>query len=309
MNNITEKPKVVVVVGATASGKTGLGIALAKRFDGEVVSADSMQIYKGMPIATAAPTREEREEVVHHITEFLEPNERFSVADYVSLAKKTIDDILKRGKLPIIVGGTGLYISSLIDGIEFGEQKPDEAVRKQLEEEFENLGAGAMLHKLSKIDKETADRLSVSDKRRIIRALEIYRTSGITITEQNKLSKINGKPYDEIIIGINYLDREKLYERINKRVDLMLQNGILEEAKSFSRKGVTAAQAIGHKEFNEYFSGNVTLDEAVERLKRQTRRYAKRQLTWFRRDTRINWVYPDCEDALKKAAEIIERKL
>ncbi len=309
MSFITQKPKVVVVAGPTASGKTSLGIALAQHFGGEIVSADSMQIYKGMSIASAAPTKEERKQAVHHLVEFLEPDESFCVADYVALAKEKISDIVNRGKLPIIVGGTGLYINSLVDGIEFCEQKPDEKIRKRLEAEYEGLGGEEMLCRLRKIDKQTAERLSASDKRRIVRALEVFETTGITISQQNELSRKNGKPYDEIMLGITYLDREKLYERINKRVDLMIENGILEEAKLMSNKGVTAAQAIGHKEFGEYFCGNCTLEEAKEKLKRETRRYAKRQLTWFRRDSRINWLYNDSDDVFKKAVEIIERKL
>lgn len=309
MSFIIDKPKVVVVAGPTASGKTGLGIALAQRFGGEIVSADSMQIYKGMSIASAAPTNEEKEQAVHHLVEFLEPEERFCVADYVALAKEKISDILSRGKLPIIVGGTGLYINSLIDGIEFCEQSPNETIRKRLEAEFDALGGESMLSRLKEIDEQTANRLSASDKRRIVRALEIYETTGTTLSQQNELSRKNGKPYDEIMLGITFLDREKLYERINKRADLMLNNGILEEAKLMSNKGVTAAQAIGHKEFNEYFSGNCTLEEATEKLKRETRRYAKRQLTWFRRDSRINWLYNDSDDVFQRAVEIIERKL
>lgn len=309
MSNLTEKPKVVAVVGPTASGKTGLGIALARHFNGEIISADSMQVYKGMPIASAAPTAGEKELAVHHLVEFLEPEESFCVADYVALAKEKAADILSRGKLPIIVGGTGLYINSLIDGIEFCEQKPDEEIRKKLESDFIALGGEEMLSRLRKIDEPTANRLNSSDKRRIIRALELYETTGMTVSEQNELSRKNGAPYNEIMVGITYLDREKLYERINKRVDLMLENGILDEAREMSERGITAAQAIGHKEFGEYFSGNCTLEEAVEKLKRETRRYAKRQLTWFRRDSRINWIYADCEDVLKRAVEIIERKL
>lgn len=309
MSNITEKPKVIVVVGPTASGKTGLGIALAKRFGGEIVSADSMQIYKGMSVATAAPTQNERKEAIHHLVEFLNADERFCVADYVNLAKEKIDDILKRGKVPVIVGGTGLYVNSLIDGIEFCEEKTNEGLRKKLEADFDNFGGEEMLSRLAEVDKESADRLNSSDRRRIIRALEIYETTGITLTRQNELSRKNGAPYDAIMIGINFTDREKLYERINNRVDLMLRNGVLDEAERMRNKGVTAAQAIGHKEFYEYFDGKVTLEEATEKLKRETRRYAKRQLTWFRRDLRINWIYADCEDVLKRAVEIIERKL
>lgn len=309
MSNITKKPIVVVVTGPTASGKTGLGIALAQRFNGEIISADSMQIYKGMSIASAAPTKSEREQAVHHLVEFLEPEQRFSVADYVAIAKEKIGDIISRGKFPIIVGGTGLYINSLIDGIEFCGQKTDEDVRKRLESDFEAVGGEEMLSRLAQIDEKTAKRLNPADKRRIIRAFEIYETTGITLSQQNEISRKNGKPYDEIMIGITYSDREKLYERINIRVERMLEEGLLQEAEKMCNKGITAAQAIGHKEFKNYFDGNITLSEAVETLKRETRRYAKRQLTWFRRDSRINWLYADNDDVLKRAVEIIERKL
>ncbi|MBR2043955.1 MAG: tRNA (adenosine(37)-N6)-dimethylallyltransferase MiaA [Clostridia bacterium] len=309
MSNTTKKSKVIVIVGPTASGKTRLAIKVAQRFGGEIISADSMQIYKGMPIATAAPTQEEKALAVHHLVEFLEADKRFSVADYVSLAKKCIDDILSRGKLPVIVGGTGLYINSLIDGIEFCEEGFDADVRGKLEEEFEELGGEQMLLKLMKFDPDTAKRLNKADKRRIIRAFEVFYTTGKTLTEQNGLSRKNGKPYEEIMIGITYDDREKLYERINSRVDIMLNSGLIDEARAMLKKGETAAQAIGHKEFGEYLNGSCTLEEATEKLKRETRRYAKRQLTWFRRDSRINWIYADKENVTERAYDIIERKL
>ncbi len=306
--NLVKIP-VIAVVGPTASGKTKLAIAIAKRYNGEIISADSMQIYKGFPIASAAPDNEEKQSAVHHLVEFLEPSEKFSVADYVSLAGKTIAEVYSKGKLPIIAGGTGLYINSLIDGIKFSDQKTDLSLRQSIEEEFDSLGAEKMLKKLYEIDKEAAEKLSVGDRRRIVRALEIYRSTGMTITEQNRLSKQVDSPYEPLMIGITYQDREKLYERINQRVDIMLKKGLLEEAKNAGNKGITAAQAIGHKEFIPYFNGEVSLEEATDTLKRETRRYAKRQLTWFRRDPRINWIYADKEDPLKRAFEIIEERM
>ena len=309
MSKVSEKIPLVAVAGPTASGKTSLGIALSKHFGGEIVSADSMQIYKGMTIAAAVPTEEERKVSPHHLIEFIEPSVKFSVADYVEIARKTILEIANRNKLPILVGGTGLYINSLVDGIEFTKEKPSEELRKKLEEEFQEKGGEEMLKKLSVFDPQSANRLNASDKRRILRAIEIFETTGITLTRQNELSKIKGSNYNTVMLGITFRDREKLYERINLRVDKMLDEGLLDEARQASNKGVTAAQAIGHKEFIPYFKGEVSLEEAVEKLKRETRRYAKRQLTWFRRDTRINWLYADEEDVVKKAIEIVERKI
>ena len=301
------KPKVIFVVGPTASGKTGLAIALAKRFGGEIVSADSMQIYKGMSIASAAPTVEEKNLAVHHLVEFLEPDVKFSVADYVTLARSTIDDIIKRNKLPIVVGGTGLYINSLIEGIEFSEEKVAEETRKKLEEDYEKFGGEFMLAKLFDIDSVAAEKLSANDKKRIIRALEIYQITGLTLTQQNERSKIKGKPYNETVIGVTCFDRENLYNRINRRVDLMVENGIIDEAKAMRNRGHTSAQAIGHKEFYDYLDGKITFEEAIEKLKRETRRYAKRQLTWFRKNEHIKWVYADTQDVVAEAVKIIER--
>ncbi len=301
------KPKVIFVVGPTASGKTGLSIALARRFNGEIVSADSMQIYKGIGIASAAPTCEEKSLAVHHLVEFLEPQAKFSVADYVDLARQTINDIISRGKLPIVVGGTGLYIDSLIDGIEFINEKTSDQMRKTLENEFDNLGGEEMLQRLSQIDSIASSKLSPNDKKRIIRALEIYYSTGLTITQQNERSKAKGKPYNEVIIGITCLDRQKLYDRINRRVDTMVEKGIVDEAKAMRNKGYTSAQAIGHKEFYDYLDGEISLEEATEKLKRETRRYAKRQLTWFRKNENINWIYCDIQDTETAAVEILER--
>lgn len=304
--------KVIFVVGPTASGKTALSIALAKKFGGEIISADSMQIYKGIHIASAAPNAEETEGIPHHLLEFLELGSEFSVADYTKLAKQEIEEILSREKIPIVVGGTGLYISALLDNTKFCEGKTDIALRRELEKEYDTVGGEEMLKRLREFDPDSADRLHGSDKRRIIRCFEIYKTTGLTLTRQNALSHLEDADFEPLVIGITYEDREKLYSRINQRVDLMLQNGLLKEAEttfeSQSSKG--AFQAIGHKELYGYLRGECTLEDAAELLKRQTRRYAKRQLTWFRKDGRINWIYADkTDDVINDAIKITEEFL
>lgn len=304
--------KVVFIVGPTASGKTALSIALAKKFGGEIISADSMQIYKGIHIASACPDVDEMEGIPHHLLEFLELDKQFSVADYVKLARQKIDEISARGKLPIVVGGTGLYISALMDNTKFTEIQTDEDLRKELEEEFDRLGGEKMLELLSEFDSESAKRLKTADKRRIVRCFEIYKLTGQTLTEQNALSHLEKADFETLCLGVNYLDRERLYERINKRVDIMLKNGLLEEARETfenqNRKG--GFQAIGHKELYGFFKEESSLEEATENLKRQTRRYAKRQLTWFRRDQRINWIYADGGlDVIDEATRLTEKFL
>ena len=305
------KIKTVFVAGATASGKTELAIKLAKRFDGEIVSADSMQIYKGIHIASAAPDTEEMQGIPHYMLEFLKPDDSFSVAEYVEKARAYVKEIARRGKLPIVAGGTGLYINSLADNISYIEEKNDGKLRRELEERFENIGAEQMLKELKEIDPETAARLHSNDKKRIIRAFEVYRLTGKTVTEQNKLSKQGDALIDPCIIEITYRDREKLYDRINRRVDKMLQSGLAEEARAAPRNTAGGAyQAIGHKELSGYISGDMSLEEAAEKLKMQTRRYAKRQLTWFRRDERINRIYADeTEDVFSAAEKITENFL
>ncbi len=304
--------KVVFIVGPTASGKTALSIALAKKFGGEIISADSMQIYKGIHIASACPDDEEMEGIPHHLLEFLEPDEQFSVADYVKLAREKIDEICARGKLPIVVGGTGLYISALMDNTKFTEIRTDENLRKELEGEFDRLGGEKMLELLSEFDSESAQRLKAADKRRIVRCFEIYKLTGQSLTEQNALSHLENADFEALCIGINYSDREKLYERINKRVDIMIRNGLLQEARETfeNQKGKGGFQAIGHKELYGFFKEECSLEEATENLKRQTRRYAKRQLTWFRRDQRVNWLYADQDlDIVGKATKLTEKFL
>ena len=305
-----KKQKIICVVGPTASGKTGLGIALAKHFDGEVISADSMQIYCDMHIASAAPDQSETQGIPHHLVEFLPYGSSFTVADYVKAARQKIAEVASRGKLPIIVGGTGLYINSLINNVEFIEQKTDLKLREKITREFDNIGGQAMLERLREIDPEAAEKLHENDKRRIIRAFEIYESTGNTKSFNDELSVQNESPYKTCMIGITYRDREKLYERINTRVDIMLENGLLDEAKDAFQKnlGGGAVQAIGHKEFFDYFSGETSFDEAVENLKRSTRRYAKRQLTWFNKDERINWLYKDEQADATSSAIMIAKK-
>ena len=305
-----KKPIVIFVVGPTASGKTDLACKLAKAYNSEVISADSMQIYKGMHIASAAPDNEEIKGVPHNLIEFLPYGSTFTVADYTDIARKEINRIFKNGKTPIIAGGTGLYINALADNTQFLPIKTDKTLRAKLEAEYDLYGGEEMLKKLIAIDKVSAEKLNPSDKRRIVRAFEIYKTSGLTKTEQNELSKMSPPDFYPVMIGITFKDREKLYERINDRVDIMLKKGLLAEAETaYKNASGGAVQAIGHKEFFKYFKGEETLDEAVEKLKRSTRRYAKRQMTWFNKDTRINWIYRDITpDVYGEALKIIDRE-
>ena len=301
----------IVVLGPTASGKTALAVELAKRLDGEVVSADSMQIYKEMQIATAKPTYEEMQGIKHHLIDFLEPSDSFSVADYVAMAKTVIEDIYKRGKTPILCGGTGLYISSLIDNIRFDDSSPDDKLRRELNELANKKGGEYLLEMLREFDPESAEKLHPNNIPRIIRAIEIYKITGSTMSQAQANSRQCGI-YDLCLIGINYYDRHMLYDRINLRVDKMMEAGLLEEARAvLSAEGMkTSAQAIGYKELSGYFSGDKSLAECIDKLKQETRHYAKRQLTWFRRDERINWIYADTEagfaGVLNKALEIIK---
>ena len=306
--------KVISIVGPTASGKTNLAVKLAQKFNGEIVSADSMQIYKGMQIATAKPTFDETEGVKHHLIDFVSPDENYSVAMFVKDASKCIADIYSRGKLPFIVGGTGLYVDSLLNNITFSEEQRDEKLSLELRKIYEEQGIDTLLKMLSEFDIDSANRLKAErNPKRIIRAIEFYKTTGITITEQNEKSKLVKSPYSPVKIGINYKDRAKLYERINKRVDLMLENGLVNEAKDVlsSKLSFTSIKAIGYKELLPYFNGEKTLDECVEKLKMETRRYAKRQITWFKRDLDINWLYADkynsFEELLADAVEIIKK--
>lgn len=305
------KIDVLAVVGPTASGKTKLSVELAKALNGEIVSADSMQIYKGMDIGTAKPTFEEMHGIPHHLMGFLDSKENFSVAIYVEMAHKIIADIHSKGKLPIVTGGTGLYVDSLLNSIKFFDNTSDDIIRDKYSKLLEEKGLDYLLEKLKKIDYETYEKLlEQRNAKRIIRALEFFEVTGKTISEQNRLSK-QDSPYNPIKIGLTCRDRQVLYDRINLRVDLMLKDGLLEEAEKVLNSDLsnTAEKAIGYKELIPYFKGESTLDECVEVLKMNTRRYAKRQLTWFRRDQEINWIYIDehnsFKDILNKALSFI----
>ncbi len=307
------KIPLIAIVGPTASGKTSLAVEICKRLGGEAVSCDSMQIYKGMNIATAKPTAHEMQGIPHHLIGFQSPDEPFSVAKYCDMAKEKIIDITQRGKKAVLVGGTGLYYSALTDNIEFLEEETDFEYREELKKEAEKNGAQVLLDKLFTIDPEAAKQLHVNNVGRIIRALEIHHTTGKTKTMQNEQSKSNPTPFCTTAICLDARDRHFLYARINKRVDIMLENGLLNEAEEFfgSPLGRTARQAIGYKELDPYFKREKTLDECIENLKMQTRRYAKRQLTWFRRDPKINFLYIDDyasgDELLQAACNIIER--
>lgn len=285
---------VLAVVGPTASGKTALAVELAKRLGGEIVSADSMQIYKGMDIASAKPTEAEKQGIPHHMMDFLPPETPYSVAEYVKAARACILEIYKRQKLPILVGGTGLYVDSLLMGTQFIETENDFDLRARLETEFDALGGEKMLEKLAAFDRDTAARLHPNNRKRIIRAFEVYTLTGKTMTEALAASREKPSPFTPCYIGIAYENREILYDRINRRVDIMLENGLLAEARAFFQGTPdTAAQAIGYKELKPYLDGVLSLDEAVENLKRATRNYAKRQITWFKRNPQIHWIYAD----------------
>lgn len=307
------KIPLIAVVGPTASGKTSLAIEICKRYGAEAVSCDSMQIYKGMDIATAKPTAEEIQGIPHHLIGFVNPDEPFSVAKYCEVAKETVFDIHARNKKAVLVGGTGLYYSSLTDNIEFLPEETDFEYREYLRKRAETEGAQVLLDELAEVDPEAAKTLHINNLGRIIRALEIHHTTGKTKSLQNERSKLNPSPFSTVAICLDARDRQILYDRINLRVDLMVKAGLIEEAKAFfdSPLGRTAKQAIGYKELDPYFKGEKTLDECLENLKMQTRRYPKRQLTWFRRDEKIKFLYIDDyangTDLLNAACEIIER--
>lgn len=288
-----DKPKVIVITGPTATGKTAFGALLAKKANGEVVSADSMQVYKCMDIGTAKPTEEEKLGVPHHMIDIVPPWEDYSAARYISEAALCIDDILRRNKLPIIVGGTGMYIDSLLSGRVFSA-RGDSAMRLELETEYDAFGGDAMLRKLGEFDPESAARLHANDKKRIVRAIEAYKATGKTISQHDRETKALPPRYDAMKIALTFSDRAVLYERIDRRVDDMLLKGLGGEVRSLLEMGVpskaTSMQAIGYKEMTCVALGEAGLYDAVERIKMESRRYAKRQLTWLRRDESLKWI-------------------
>lgn len=292
MENIENNlPKILCVVGPTASGKTAYAIELAKGNNGEIVSCDSMQIYTYMNIGTAKATAEERAEVPHHMIDFVDPNRDYSVADFVTDARACIAEILSRGKMPVLCGGTGLYIDSVLKSVEFSPQKRDDKLRDELWKKAEQDGAESVYEILKELDPIEADKVHYNNVKRVIRAIEICKTTGMTKTEADKLSI--GKPmYNPTIYGLN-MPREKLYERIDRRVDIMVEQGLVGEVRQLLNMGIrrdsTAMQAIGYKELVRYIDGLCDFETAIEDIKRESRRYAKRQLTWFRRNPDIIW--------------------
>ena len=305
------KIPVIAVVGPTASGKTALAVELAKIYDAEVVSCDSMQVYEGMDIATAKPSADEIQGVPHHLISVISRDCNFSVAMYKELASKVISDINQRGKRVILVGGTGLYAQALLDNLEFADVPKNDDIRQNLLKRADEQGIESMLDELEKIDPEIARNIHPNNQKRIIRALEVYYTSGQTMSQQVKNSRLNPSPYDACMIGLDCKDRQNLYDKINKRVDIMLENGLLDETKQYMNEehSSTANQAIGCKECVQYLNGNATLEQATEKLKMETRRYAKRQLTWFRKDKRVNWLFIDELDfqhILNQACKVID---
>lgn len=292
MKSQQNKPFVLAVAGPTASGKTSLGVELAKKYNGEVISADSMQIYKGMSIASAKPTADEMQGIPHHLIDFLDRGVTFSAADYVKLANEKIADVLSRGKLPVIVGGTGLYISSLLDNVKFSEGGSDEVFRAELYEFAEKNGNEALYAKLLEADPEAAETIHCNNLVRVIRALEVHHVTGRKFSELKAESRLEESPYDSMIIGLDYDDRQVLYNRINLRVDEMVKAGLVDEARELWAESEmkTAANAIGYKELIPFFENTTPLEECIDKIKQETRRYAKRQLTWFRKNERIRWI-------------------
>lgn len=303
------KNQVIVICGPTASGKTRLGIELAKKIDGEIVSCDSMQIYKDMTIGTAKPTEEERSEAVHHLVDFVLPSERYSVAEYKKDAENTIEQIIEKNKKPIIVGGTGLYLNSLVYGIDYPNIVTDLNYRQELEEKVNKEGLESLYKEATKIDSKAIEKISPNDKKRILRILEIYHSTGKTKTEIEADSRKNGPKFDYKIFVLN-MDREKLYDRINRRVDLMIENGLIEEVKVLLEKYKefpTAMQGLGYKEVVEYLENKTTKDEMIDKIKQETRRYAKRQITWFKSYKDAIWLDASNNDNVSIILENIRK--
>lgn len=314
MQQMTRKPPVWAVVGATASGKTDLGVQLALHYNGEVVSADSMQIYQGLDIATAKPSAEEMQGIPHHLIGTLSPETPCSVADYVEYARAAIADIHARGKLPIVVGGTGLYIDSLLDNIQFPDVPSSQAVRDRLAKEAETEGAAVLLERLKRCDPVSAAKLHENNLRRVIRALEVYELTGTPLSVFAEQSRSVPSPWEITRLGVGFQDRQKLYERIGRRVDRMMELGLAEEVREeyeSGRRRATAAAAIGYKELLPWLKNESPIEACLEVLKRETCRYAKRQCTWFRRNEQIMWVWRDdiCDnlEIFRKCQKIIAK--
>ena len=311
---VGKKQNILAVVGPTASGKTALSISLARALGGEILCCDSMQIYRGMDVGTAKPTAEERGEVVHRLFDFVEPDVPYSCAEYVRDARAAIESTVAAGHLPILCGGTGLYLDSLLRGGNFEETVTDPALREELHQFAIEHGNEALHARLAKVDPASAEATHPNNVKRVIRALEIYLTTGMTKTEADARSREGDSPYRAKVIGLCFADRDLLYRRIDLRVDLMLESGLWEETERLMREGVfeknaTAAQAIGYKELLGYLRGEQSREEAIELLKRSTRRYAKRQMTWFGAKEYVNWITMDRDGAMRPAQDVLREAL
>lgn len=304
---------IICIAGPTASGKTALAVELAKELNGEVVSCDSMQVYRRMDIGTAKPSTDEMQGIPHHMIDVAEPQEDFSVSRYCNLAAPIVEDILSRGKTAVIAGGTGLYMDSLIQGNDFAPF-PSTGVREKLEQEARAQGIQVLYDRLAAIDPEAAGRLHLSDQKRIIRALEVYLETGETITEHNRKTQLLPPRFSPIWLGLDFENRAELYERIDRRVGIMLEQGLIGEIQGLLSSGIpekcTAMQAIGYKEFLAALNGECTLEEAADQVRQSSRRYAKRQLTWFRRNKSIHWLTrkpgQDREEILTQARQLLQ---
>lgn len=304
-----DRKKIIVICGPTASGKTGLSLKLAKIYNGEIISADSMQVYKKLDVGTAKATTAQQAEIKHHLIDFLFPDEKYNAQVFITLAKENIDGICSISKLPFIVGGTGLYIESLVNGITFTDQKDTTEIKDNLKKMLAEKGKEYMYSMLQEIDPEYAAGVHPNNTVRVMRGIEIFKATGKTMSQQLVLSRPNQKPYDTLIIALGYKDRQKLYDNINNRVDTMIEQGLLGEARYvYDNKDsfINSAAAIGYKEFFLFFEGEQSLEQSTQKLKQISRNYAKRQLTWFNGMPEVNWLYVDSqEDYTKQAIELV----
>ena len=302
-----EKKPLVIIAGPTASGKSGLSVLLAEKINGEIISADSMQVYRHMDIGSAKITAREMKGIPHHLIDILEPFEDFNVALFQKLAKQAMDEIYSRGRIPILVGGTGFYIQSVLYDIDFTEEETDFTYRKSLEELADTRGFEALFERLKAVDPASAAELHPNNVKRVIRALEYYHLTGQKISEHNKEQRKKSSPYDAFYFVLN-MDRKKLYERIDQRVDLMIQNGLVEEVKHLKEMGLShknvSMQGLGYKEILAFLDGDFSLEEAIYTIKRDTRHFAKRQLTWFRREPDAIWL--DCDPDTRTPEELLK---
>ena len=301
------KPRVVAVGGPTASGKTALSVALARAFDGEIINADSMQIYKNLDVGTAKPSAEERQGIPHYLLDFLSPETPYSVADFTAAADPLIQDITARGRLPLVVGGTGLYITSLLSGMAFAPEKTDPAIRARLQARADTEGGAALYAELQRIDPDYAAQVHPNNLPRVIRALELFEATGRRMSDQRREARPAEAPYHALCLCLTCRDRAVLYSRIDRRVDEMVENGVLDEARQvYDHRDAyrTAAQAIGYKEFFPFFEGTAALDERADKLKQASRNYAKRQLTWFRHMDGVVWLDASAPDAAARAVRL-----